>query len=578
MRLIWCFLATVLILLPQKSDGQEDFQWHIRPDSLLSRSLKRTNLSDTSELRAFVGNVLLEWRNEGYLEAGLDQLSREKDRWVAYVHRGPQYIWSDIQVSGPEDYPLPSRIIRRPVSWSRLQRWQDGIIRSLNDRGFPFASSHLDLTTSGSGNLSATVTISPGAFYLFDTLVVSGEVDVQTAYLEQRLQLLPGTPFDRSLLEDLPRRVRDLPFLELRSDPTLQFIDGRTIVTLPLASKAASRFDFLIGVLPNSPTTDRLLITGDLEAEFRNAFGRGERIYASYERLRPETQELNLAFSYPYFLGLPFGLDTSFDLYRRDTTFLNVEADLGVQYELGDVWRLTASYTSQSSDLLSVDRAAIVRSGQLPDQLDARRSGFALGFVWNQLNDRFNPRSGWNLQARFAAGIRRIRTNNEILESQAGDLYESINRRSAQYQVDLRVDRFWPFGSRSTIKTGVNLGWMENEEGVLRNEQYRLGGNRLLRGFDEEFFFATNYGIATLEYRLLLDQNAYIYVFGDYGRLRDTRATPGQTLVYPFGFGTGLTFGTQAGLFSLSVAVGGTGEQPVDFGAPKVHFGYLSLF
>ena len=119
---------------------------------------------------------------------------------------------------------------------------------------------------------------------------------------------------------------------------------------------------------------------------------------------------------------------------------------------------------------------------------------------------------------------------------------------------------------------------MENEEGVLRNEQYRLGGNRLLRGFDEEFFFATNYGIATLEYRLLLDQNAYIYVFGDYGRLRDTRATPGQTLVYPFGFGTGLTFGTQAGLFSLSVAVGGTGEQPVDFGAPKVHFGYLSLF
>jgi len=578
MRSIWIILVIFWMLLPQKSRGQQELEWHIRPDSLVPRSLQRANFTDTSQLQIAIRELLLEWREDGYLEAGLDGLTRESDQWVAQVHRGPQYMWSDIQVSGPDQYRQPSRLLRRPVAWSRLQRWQNGVIRSLNNQGFPFATSSLELQPTGQRKLEATIHIDPGTFHVFDTLLISGEVDVQTAYLQQHLQLLPGTPFDRSLLEDLPRRVRDLPFLDLQSDPTLQFFDGRTIVTLPLTSKAASRFDFLIGVLPNSPTMDRLLITGDLEAEFRNAFGRGERIYASYERLRPETQELNLAFSYPYLLGLPFGLDTSFDLYRRDTTFLNVDAELGVQYELGDVWQLTASYTSQSSNLLTVDTAAIVRTGQLPDQLDSRRTGFALELLWNQLNDRFNPRSGWTLESRFAAGIRRIRTNNEILESQAGALYEAVNRRSAQYQADISLARFWPFGIRSTVKTGITLGWVENEEGVLRNEQYRLGGNRLLRGFDEEFFFATNYGIATLEYRLLLDQSAYIYVFGDYGRLEDTRADPGQTLTYPYGFGTGLTFGTQAGLFSLSVAVGGTDQQPVNFGAPKVHFGYLSLF
>lgn len=578
MRLTWFLLAFFWMLLPQKSNGQEDLQWQIQPDSIVPRSLQRTSFADTSQWLLAIRGLVGEWREDGYLEAGLEHLMEEKNQWIAHLHRGPRYTWSDIQVSGPEDYSLPSRLLRRPVAWSDLQRWQERIIRSLNNRGFPFAASRLELQTTRQQQLRATITIDPGTFHVFDTLLISGEVDVRTAYLQQRLQLLPGTPFDRSLLEDLPRRVRDLPFLDLRGDPTLQFEDGRTVVTLPLALKAASRFDFLIGVLPNSPTTDRLLITGDLEAEFRNAFGRGERIYASYERLRPETQELNLAFSYPYVLGLPFGLDTSFDLYRRDTTFLNVDANLGVQYELGNVWQLTASYTSQASNLLSVDTAAIVRAGQLPDQLDSRRSGFALGLHWNQLNDRFNPRSGWSLQARLAAGIRRIRGNNEILESRAGDLYESINRRSAQYQIDISLARFWPLGTRSTVKTGITLGWIENEEGVLRNDQYRLGGNRLLRGFDEEFFFATNYAIATLEYRLLLDQNAYIYVFGDYGRLEDTRATPGQTLAYPFGFGTGLTFGTQAGLFSLSVAVGGTDQQPVNFGAPKVHFGYLSLF
>ena len=578
MRLTWFLLAFFWVLLPQKSIGQEDLQWQIQPDSIVPRSLQRTNFADTSQWLMAIRDLMFQWREDGYLEAGLDHLMEEEKQWIAHLHRGPQYTWSDVQVSDPKAYPVPSRLLRRPVVWSRLQRWQERIIQSLNNRGFPFAASKLELQTTRQQQLRATITIDPGTFHAFDTLLISGEVDVGTAYLQQRLQLLPGTPFNRSLLEDIPRRIRDLPFLDLRSDPTLQFEDGRTVVTLPLASKAASRFDFLIGVLPNSPTTNRLLITGDLEAEFRNAFGRGERIYASYERLRPETQELNLAFSYPYIFGLPFGLDTSFDLYRRDTTFLNVNANLGVQYALGDIWQLTASYTSQSSNLLSVDTAAIVRAGQLPDQLDTRRSGFALSLHWNELNDRFNPRSGWTLQARLATGIRRIRANNEIQESRAGDLYDSINRRSAQYRIDISLTRFWPLGARSTVKTGVTLGLIENEEGVLRNDQYRLGGNRLLRGFDEEFFFATNYGVATLEYRLLLDQNAYIYVFGDYGRLEDTRAATGQTLAYPFGFGTGLTFGTQAGLFSLSVAVGGTDQQPVNFGAPKVHFGYLSLF
>ena len=113
---------------------------------------------------------------------------------------------------------------------------------------------------------------------------------------------------------------------------------------------------------------------------------------------------------------------------------------------------------------------------------------------------------------------------------------------------------------------------------MYRNEQFRIGGNRLLRGFDEEFFFVTRYAVGTLEYRLLLGQNAYLYLFGDYAWALDKTPERNETF-FPYGIGSGITFETKAGLFGVSLAFGGiSGRQALDFASPKVHFGYVSRF
>ena len=123
----------------------------------------------------------------------------------------------------------------------------------------------------------------------------------------------------------------------------------------------------------------------------------------------------------------------------------------------------------------------------------------------------------------------------------------------------------------------VQGGYLISESPVYLNEQFRIGGNRLLRGFDEEFIFATNYTVGTLEYRLLIGQNSYLYLFGDYAYVEDI-TTLKRDIFQPFGYGTGITFETSVGLFGISLAFGGRSGSPVDFSAPKVHFGYVSLF
>ena len=127
-------------------------------------------------------------------------------------------------------------------------------------------------------------------------------------------------------------------------------------------------------------------------------------------------------------------------------------------------------------------------------------------------------------------------------------------------------------------KIGLRGGGIFSEKPVFANENYRLGGNKLLRGFDEESLFATRFVVGTAEYRLLLGPNSFLSAFADWGYLENL-ATKNRIFQRPLGLGAGLNFETRAGIFGISAAVGRRDKgQAVDFRATKFHLGYVSLF
>ena len=76
----------------------------------------------------------------------------------------------------------------------------------------------------------------------------------------------------------------------------------------------------------------------------------------------------------------------------------------------------------------------------------------------------------------------------------------------------------------------------------------------------------------------MVGQNSYFYAFSDYAYLEDRRSGQPLKIDHPIGFGAGITFETGAGLFGISAAVGQTDDAPANFGNPKIHFGYVSVF
>lgn len=546
------------------------------------------NHSDSLAVIAFLEEKVRELRLAAHLEASVDSLARRDSTFTAYLHLGPAYEWVQLNA---DSVPAPlldaagfrERLYRgRPFRFAQLRRLQERLLEYSENHGYPFAQVWLDDIQVGGGQARGRLRLDRGPLILLEKLEVEGDVKISQAYLSNYLGIREGTPYDNSRVLRIRNRIRELPFLKLDEDPIVTFIGERAALRLLLGKKRASRFDFVIGVLPQNASGRQennrsLLITGTFNGELQNQFGLGERIYAAFEQLRPETQELELEFNYPYVLGLPFGTDFRFNLYKRDTSYLDLESDLGIQYLFEGGNYIKAFWNNRSSSLLTVDEAQLRQQQRLPATLDVRNAYFGLEYALQRLDYRFNPRRGWAAFLRGGAGAKRIERNNRIVELGYGELYDTLTLRSFQYKLSARLEGYLPLFSRSTLKGSFQGGTIIAEEPVFFNEQFRIGGNRLLRGFDEESIFATNYGVATLEYRLLIGQNSYLYLFGDYAYVED-RTTTRNVTDQPYGFGAGITFETGVGLFGVSLAYGRRLDNPIDFSAPKVHFGYVSLF
>jgi len=346
-------------------------------------------------------------------------------------------------------------------------------------------------------------------------------------------------------------------------------------------AKNSSRFDLIFGVIPTNSLEGKLLFLSlDFTTELLNKLGYGEYIYIDFERLRPEQQRFNVKFNYPYILDTPFAFALDFDLFRNALDYQNLIADIGVQYALNSYDKIKVSYNTASSKIIEVDSIAVLSrgvQGLLPERLSVSQVGMAIELDISRFDYRFNPRKGYGINTKGVISQRKILIDPAITSLSTDainfeSLYNQLDLVSPKYQLTLDGAIFKPIARRGTIGLQIRGGIMEGSE-LLENEIFQIGGNKLLRGFDEASIFTSYYGVATLEYRLLLAENSYFsFPFVDVGYVESDHS---NLLI---GMGGGLIVETKAGMFNFAVAVGRSDDTGFDFGRPKAHFGFISLF
>ncbi len=540
-------------------------------------------------LQKTLNNIVTDLQSQAYLTASIDSVSRKGNEFQAFLFVGEQYRWATLNTTNIDELLLAKIGFREKLYQEKVFDYQqvtdlkNAILDYYENNGFPFASVKLSNIKIQKDKIEANLSLDKGPLILINSIeLVEPIPNISIGYLENYLGIQAGDLYSEQKIKAIRERLQELPFIKERQSVRVLFVGNSAKVYLFLDKQKASQFDFLIGFLPQNEETGRLTLTGNVQLYFQNILGKGELIDIKWQQLRPLTPQLDLRLAYPYILNLPLGADVDFRLYRRDTTYIDINYNLGVQYLFEGGNYVKVFLDNFQTNLLTINQLQIINTRQLPRTLDVFNSTFGLEWQQQNLDYRFNPRKGLSLKLRGGAGIKRIEESNLIasLSDSTFDystLYDNIQTRSVQLRLQGDVAYFIPFGSRGTVKIGVQTGGIITQDSIYQSELYRIGGNQILRGFDEESIFSSLYAIGTIEGRLLTGQNAYLFSFVDFGYLQNQSI--GRNITdFPFGFGLGLTLELGAGVLTFSVATGRQLKNPINFQATKIHVGFVSFF
>lgn len=564
----------------QNAFGQRLFTLKIEEQGtadVLKHTHYATSFPTPAEREKELRKVLILLWNDAYLAARYDSLVQDSVSLTAYLDPGVKYQWARLKKGNVDEGILSDIGFReklwrgRPLKFKEAAKVQEDILTWCENNGYPFASIRLDsVTFPDDHSLSAVLHLEKNRFTKIDSIEMKGNLRLSKPYLYNYIGIAPGDPYNENRLQSLSKRLKELPFARETKPYTLLFTEKYTKLTLFLDKKPAGQFDGIVGILPDS-RTGKILFTGDVRLRLQNSFAHGELIELNWRRLQEQTQDLKANLNYPYLLHTPVGISYGIKLYRRDTTFIDVNQQIGLQYLFSANTGINAFVKRRSSTLLSTK--GLENITVLPQYADISATSYGLGFHHEQLDYRFNPRRGYDFTVSADIG-------NRVIQKNAGlpaMIYDHVTLRSVQYSSEFSAEKFWPIGRRATIKTGLQSAWLYNSATLFRNELFRIGGLKTLRGFDEESIYASSYAIGTIEWRFLLDENSYFFLFTD-GCWYENNSQNTFITDRPYGFGTGLTFETKAGIFALTYALGSQFGQPINFRDGKIHVGFVGLF
>jgi outer membrane protein assembly factor BamA len=572
--------TTILLLLFVlfRANGQNSFTLEIHPepgsDNIAHYSYKAT-LHSKAEVRKELRKFLYTLSDNAYLAASVDSILEDSLHTKVWVQTGRKYTWAHLS-RGNVDEGLLSEIGFRdklysgkPVYFRDVSTLEEKLIRQCENNGYPFVQVKLDSVFVKGDEFQARLVLEKFKFIRIDSIIIKGTAKISPAYMYSNLGIKPGDPYNESRVSAIRARLKEMPFVSEQKPMEIVFGEKTTKLILYLEKRKASQFDGILGLVPD-PTTGKVQFTGDVRLKLQNSFNHGEIIDLNWRKLQGQAQNLNVALNYPFLFSTPIGIDYTLTLFKQDTTYLNVNQQFGIQYLLGGGNYFKVFVNSRVSSLLATTGLEAVTT--LPDYADVSSLTYGLGFRSQKLDYRFNPRKGYTFSITAATGTKTIKQNPNVNPA----VYENLKLTSTQYNASLTAEYYIPLGNRHVLKTAIN-GAFISADNLFQNDLFRIGGLNALRGFDEESIYASSYGIFTLEYHYILEQNSYIFVFGDGAWYEATRIN-NYIQDTPIGVGAGIRFDTKAGIFSISYALGKQYSNPFELKSGKINFGFVSLF
>ncbi len=563
--------------------------------TLVSRTGLQTRFSSSFDCAAYIDKIPGLLQAKGFVTASVDTVQYDSLSATVTLFLGELYTWAGLDAGRIDPVLLEKSGWRektftgRPLEMTRIRDWQERLLTYLENNGHPFAKVYADSLRIEEDKVYGKLNVEKGPLYKIDSIRVFGNAKIANDYLQRYLDIPNGSIYSREKLMQVDKRIAELAYVEAEQPANLSLLGTGAVLNVYLKQKRSSQVNILLGFLPNNDqlSSRKLLLTGEANILLRNSLGAGETIGLNWQQIQVKSPRLHLLYRHPYLFRSPVGLDFSFDMFRKDSSFLNVNFQLGAQYTLNSnqAGKLFIQRFQTVVSQGGINPSLIIQQRALPDVADVSSFNVGIDYELNRTDYRLNPRTGTEFRIITTIGSKKIRKNNEILELKDpgdpgfdfGTLYDTIKLNTYQFRASGSAARYFPLGKGgSVIKTGIQAGIFQSGN-VFRNELFQLGGYKTIRGFDEESQYLSHYTIATVEYRYLVGQNSFFYVLADGGWGRNNSRADRQDYTY-LGTGMGLAFETKAGIFNLAWAIGKRNDTEFNLRQSKIHVGFVNYF
>ncbi len=576
------FLVSVFVNATDRVLGQKPINVRIVQLKKPIKTQKVFPLKKKCNNRIEAENYLNDYINflqkEGYLLAQIDSIVFVDSVNVnGFIDAKTLFTWGNIGMGNipPELYSKTWEIEHgKPLKIEKLTEGYEKVISFYENIGHPFANISLDSVIQNGDTISGVLNLDKGKLIKIDSIKIKGNAKISEKYLNRHIDFSPGDIYSELKIKAIENKISELSFIGLKSPPEVFFTNEFTSLNLDLVKAKNSNFQGLIGALPDE--NGNVLITGEANLKLVNSFYRGEQLNLHWKRIANNTQNLEIEVAYPYLFNSDIGINASLDLFRKDTSFSNFSAAVGLQYLFKAQDFVEVFVENRTSNILG----KIILNSSSPKFLDVSTISYGIAFQKQKLNYSLNPTKGYFITAKSSVGEKKINRNPNAI----GIEYDSLNLETTDVRTNLNVSVYIPFSSRITFKIQARDERILSSN-LFENEFKRIGGLFTLRGFDEESIYASSFSLLTIEPRFILEKNSNLYAFVDLAYY-ENKTLLSNIKGYPIGFGAGISFEATPGIFTFNYALGrniffeNNVKKTSDFSlrSGKVHFGFINYF
>lgn len=537
----WTIISALLVicrLLPAVSAVEID-------GNRLFSDRELTNLIDfTLPDDSLTAGILSLYHNNGYFSAKVENigLNGRGERRIV-IDEGVMSRIDAIEIDAVPDsagvflVALAAEYLNEPATGTTLDGFATAAIGRLADSGMPFAHgewSRFDFTEKH--DLRAGFSVIAGPRCHISGFEFEGVSRSRPEALRRVLNLQVGELYSESRLLDSERSLQKMKYIEVESPFGPEAIAGGDScrIIYHLKELPSTSFDGAGGLVNTGSNTDFL---GRLNLEFGDIAGTGRSFGFRWNKKDRLSNELEVGYTEPFFLGTRFDMNLGAFQLDRDSLYVETGARVGFDYRFNPD--------------LSIATGLLIKRTE-PEEGSSIAASFKRSvmfeFSYDGTDFAGNPRKGFQLRSeieyRYRSNRRVAEGDNPPRKLSAAGLAGGYFSRLTTHLVMALLLRSW--------------GVVSADGNVPADELAFIGGFDVLRGYAEDRFRAYRYAVVTLEPRIVTGRRRRVYLFGDFGVIKSSGDRSNDYLFFP-GYGAGIVSPTAIGLFKIEVAWGKEG-------------------